>query len=424
MENDIELGTEPTSPEAVPQDEGKFIEKLTEEPDLAKRYGMFVNNPYKSDVQFVFETEKVILFGHKLVILSGSPVFNAMFNGDKWMEQDIVKIIDIRSAVFTEILNYIYSHNCNLRESNAVEIMSGAHKYQIVNLENFVCDFLISRLTIENVCTLYEASFLFENKLSAKCADMIKRQAELIFSTQAFLDLNVVTLKNILSFEQFFCEEYKLVIDMVKWAEFKFQGDDKCNSENIRERLKGAEKLIRFPTMSVDDFAKCSSELNSIFSNEEIGALFLSITQPATKNDALPYCNINRTSKIPEESFLWALNREGMLLGLGYDQETIGMRANYKVKLNALKLKNIGRKMKNVIVLRNDIMLCNINTIATKIVVNKIIDANVWHTIKIIYSARPNPSEIVLMFNKVVIFDDSDLKFNWKSSFTSTQCNN
>lgn len=406
------------------QDESAFIDEITKETDLTKRYGMLVNHPFKSDIQFVFEAEKVTLFAHKFVMITGSPVFYAMLNGDKWIEKETVKIVDISSTAFTEMLNYIYTHQLrNLTESNASEIMQCAHKYQLVALEEIVCDFLITELTVENVCKLYEDSFLLDNKLSAKCEDMIQRKTTSILRTDAFRSLDIATLKKILSFDQFAADEYRLFLGMLEWVECACRTAEISNNnvKNKRELLKDAETLIRFPAMTMENFLKCSKKLSSIYSTTEIGEIFLSIAEPTyyAERDALPYCSANRTTLAPEK-FTWQLDRTGLTQN-NYRQEIIRFKPNYTVKFISMDVKSTGYN-RTISVNCEGMALKSYSCLNTATFdVDIILYVNTWYEINVVYQNYPisnGNGGTISILDKIAVIDG--FKFDWQTTVQSS----
>ncbi|KAF4517102.1 hypothetical protein B566_EDAN007025 [Ephemera danica] len=72
----------------------------------------------------------------------GSPVFDAMFNGDL-EEKGEVKVEDIESQNFRKILEYIYSDNTELENvETALSVCYAANKYMINTLTLKCIDFI------------------------------------------------------------------------------------------------------------------------------------------------------------------------------------------------------------------------------------------------------------------------------------------
>lgn len=277
----------------------KFFRQTAQEQDIANRYSMLLNQPYKSDVRFIFEMENNIsLSAHKLILITGSPKFYAMFSDDKCNQTAYVKISNISSSTFQEMLNFVYGGctNCKVTEWNAIAIMNAAHEYEIVNLENMICEYLIPKITVQNVCKLYEQSYFFKNQFALDCEKKLKQETSSILLTDAFLSTSVDTLKRILAFDEMAATECELFDAMLKWADLACQNSEvPSTAENKRNILKGAEKLIRFPRMDIDLFINCSEKVCSFFEDNEIGEIFVAITNPThCRNTTLPYSTRQR----------------------------------------------------------------------------------------------------------------------------------
>ena len=62
------------------------------------------NNPKMSDVRFLVDGQTV--YGHKLVLGMGSPVFEKMFFGDLKEHRDVIEIKDLTSSGFMNALRW------------------------------------------------------------------------------------------------------------------------------------------------------------------------------------------------------------------------------------------------------------------------------------------------------------------------------
>ena len=60
------------------------------------------NNPELSDVQFLVDGQTV--YGHKLILAMGSPVFKSMFFGELKETREVIEIEDLTSAGFMNAL--------------------------------------------------------------------------------------------------------------------------------------------------------------------------------------------------------------------------------------------------------------------------------------------------------------------------------
>lgn len=237
------------------QSEMDFIRRVIKGKNFSKRMLMMVNQRYKSDVRFIFETESIAMHAHKNILTAGSPVFDAMFTGDHWAEKDTVNIVDIPSDAFKALLEYVYAKELgpSFHESYALDILYAAHKYEILTLEKIICDFLVQQLDIENVCQFYEASQFYDNRLTVESANFLKLMTWQTLKTDGFLSLQIETIKRILDFDELNAKKKELFSGLVSWS------GRACHSagllptlENRRLLLKGAQQHVRFRAITAD----------------------------------------------------------------------------------------------------------------------------------------------------------------------------
>ena len=60
------------------------------------------NNPKRSDVRFLVDGQTI--YGHKVILGMGSPVFDRMFFGDMKEQREVIEIEDMTSVGFTNAL--------------------------------------------------------------------------------------------------------------------------------------------------------------------------------------------------------------------------------------------------------------------------------------------------------------------------------
>lgn len=267
--------TAETAPTAASDpDELSLRNRLYKAKDLSVRFGLLFNNPYTSDVTFVFETENVEVYGHQIILITGGPVFCTMFDNHQPSKHSTlrIKLNDITSTIFKEVIHYVYTNKFhNLTESNAIEILCGARNYGVAYLERALCDILLAKVTIENVCKYYDASFWLSNEFTEKCEEIIQQHTTDVLTTNGFVSLSALTMKQILSFDRLAAEEDELFAAMMRWATGACQAAElSVSAANKRAVLKGAEKRIRFPTMTLEVFRQCVASEAGFFTKNEI----------------------------------------------------------------------------------------------------------------------------------------------------------
>lgn len=275
-------------PFSVPKNPIDTADLMPKQTNLSSRYELLINNPYQSDVKFIFDDgQNFELYAHKLIAGAGSTVFCTMFDEENWTKNNTdgkILISDINSDIFKELIYFIYTHKTlNLNETNAFDILSAAIKYKVFGLEAQVINYLSAKMTVENVCEYYRKSFIFDNILTKRAKKMIQQQTKEVFQTESFKVITLDTLKEILNFSPLSISEDEVFRFMLIWGLNACKRNEIPTSiENIRNILDGAEKLIRFPTMDIEAFIICTKMLKrQFFTNEEMGEIFYCIT---TKN--------------------------------------------------------------------------------------------------------------------------------------------
>lgn len=411
--------------------------RMASEKDFSTKINMLKNNPYKADITFFFKAENVTMFGHKFLLAISSPVFNAMFQSN-WTENQIVTFTDdVPSYAFTEVLNYIYGHVCNLSnltEDNAFEIMYIAHKYEISTLEEMMCDFLLSIITNKNVCRFFEHSELFGNKLAEQCRELMKRYTLSIMASDTFLSVSIGTLRTILSFDAVGAEEHELFDGMMRWAESAcLRAAIPSTRVNMRKVLKGVDSLIRYRTWNLNDFAKCSEKLATLVTAGEHFDIYYAIAYQPNGNNNLSVGSesfIKRSLNWPLK-FTWTLDREILELALNtkFHSETISITPNRDVQLEKIYLDDSVCRWKTISVCRcktrcNSPMFSDGPILDTIIQPQTILLAGIQYYINVYYTnhdnIRPNLRPKVLRPHRPKTIQPNGIKLYWQITQLTT----
>ncbi|CAJ0956831.1 unnamed protein product, partial [Mesorhabditis belari] len=228
--------------------------QLDEPPDKkklsAERLLKFILfNEDRADVHFLFpnETESVIrLPGHKLILATRSDVFGAQFSG-RFTDEDECLICDVSSESFREFLRYLYT--------DAIEM---------TKLGMFV-----------------ELLYLSENVFK-----LIDKRIDHVLDSQLFLQLPKEVVKEILQRDSLKCNEITIYSGMIKWAEAECKRNDwPVDGEDLRRALDELLHLIRFPTMSGEEFNN-GPVAQGLFEGKEAYDLLLCINSLQTKKDS------------------------------------------------------------------------------------------------------------------------------------------
>lgn len=259
-----------------------------------------LNSEFNSDIQFHFKNTNVTLYGHKFIIGLRSSVFNTMFYGRLSMangNQNVCEIEDISPSSFYEMLKFIYTDEVNLSEKNFAEIMYAAHKYSISYLETLCCNYVKQKLNSDNCCSYLQQCFLYNNDLSKKCLEIIDKDIRLIIEKNTWKDLNADQMMAILRRDSLEISEYLLFDGLMAWVKHSCEKDGiDIKKLNVREKFTMFE-LVRFPIMSLGEFAMFHRSNTSFLKSEEIAAIFQYINA-GIKPSSLRHSTVKRKSKV------------------------------------------------------------------------------------------------------------------------------
>lgn len=195
---------------------------------------------------------------HKFVLSMSSAVFDAMFNGQMAVRDGtVVEIPDVEPVAFAALLKFIYTDEIVVESDSVMSILYAAKKYAIPALEHECVEFLKDNIHSENVFMLLSQARLFDEPALAKmCLDAIDKSTSEAFSSDGFVDIDLDTLCVVLSRDSLGIRESALFCAVTKWAEHAcVKQEMEITADNQRAVLEKAIRLIRYPLMTVEEFA-------------------------------------------------------------------------------------------------------------------------------------------------------------------------
>ncbi|KAH9630804.1 hypothetical protein HF086_001032 [Spodoptera exigua] len=174
---------------------------------------------------------------------------------------------------------YIYCDEIQLEADTVLSTLYVAKKYIVPHLAKACVNYLETSLTAKNACLLLSQSRLFEEpELMQRCWEVIDAQAEMALTSDGFVDIDVSTLESVLARETLNCKEINLFEAALAWAHAEcMRRDIDPTPTNKRVMLGGAIYLIRFPTMSLEEFANSAAQIGILTPQETID-IFLHFT--------------------------------------------------------------------------------------------------------------------------------------------------
>lgn len=230
---------------------------------VKERISHLHNNDLMSDVTFIVRNEnsnsRCRVAAHKFVLASSSSVFFAMFHGPIAESRSEIEIADCENKeCLLEFLKFIYADEIDLNWDNSFNILYLSKKYMIPALSIHCCEFLSRTLTKETVLAVLQQSVkLDELELTTRCLDFLHPVISQVVQMEAFLYLDLNTLKMVLQEDRLQIPEISLFLAVERWCKSKAARRKMPDcTESWRKVLSDAIHLIRFPCMTSHDFAK------------------------------------------------------------------------------------------------------------------------------------------------------------------------
>uniref|UniRef100_H3BDW6 BTB domain containing 1 n=1 Tax=Latimeria chalumnae TaxID=7897 RepID=H3BDW6_LATCH len=226
---------------------------------VKERFAFLFNNELLSDVRFVVGKGRQAqrIPAHKFVLAAGSAVFDAMFNGGM-AEKDCTSWINRGGVLQLDLsFRFLYSDEVQIGPETVMTTLYTAKKYAVPALEAHCVEFLTKHLRADNAFMLLTQARLFdEPQLASLCLDTIDKSTMDAISAEGFTDIDLDTLCAVLERDTLGIRESRLFAAVVRWAEAECQRQQlPVTAENKQKVLGKALSLIRFPLMTIEEFA-------------------------------------------------------------------------------------------------------------------------------------------------------------------------
>ncbi|XP_029469797.1 BTB/POZ domain-containing protein 2 isoform X2 [Rhinatrema bivittatum] len=305
---------------------------------VKERFTFLFNNEVLSDVHFLVGKGMVSqrIPAHRFVLAVGSAVFDAMFNGGMATTSTEIDLPDVEPAAFLALLKFLYSDEVQIGPETVMTTLYTAKKYAVPALEAHCVEFLKKNLRADNAFMLLTQARLFdEPQLASLCLENIDKNTADAITAEGFTDIDLDTLVAVLERDTLGIREIRLFSAMVRWSEAECQRQQhQVTPENKRKVLGKALSLIRFPLMTIEEFAAGPAQ-SGILTDREVVSLFLHFTvnpKPRVEFIDRPRCclrgkecSINRFQQVESrwgysgtsDRIRFSVNRRIFVVGFG-----------------------------------------------------------------------------------------------------------
>ncbi|XP_071033404.1 speckle-type POZ protein B-like [Parasteatoda tepidariorum] len=133
-------------------------------PNLQKDMRALLLDEKHADVKL--RTNNHVISAHRTLLIARSPVFSAMFDQEMIEEKkDIIDMPDVDPEILKIFLEFLYTGTIEEFEYDKVlKLLIVADKYQVSSLCDLCSLFLVSQLTVENVCEVMRLADMINNE--------------------------------------------------------------------------------------------------------------------------------------------------------------------------------------------------------------------------------------------------------------------
>ncbi|KAG4078576.1 hypothetical protein HA402_002690 [Bradysia odoriphaga] len=251
---------------------------------IGARMKWLVNNQRFADATFVVGEGKKLVYAHKNILATGSPVFERMFfsNHDLQMSgREPIEIPDLTAAGFINMLKYIYTNRLKgLDLSELFDTFMAGNKYQVYKMNDKLFSFVNDVLNSSNCCIIYDQ--LMKLPAESVCVpvdhvkELIRYNSASALKNEQFMNVSLETVLDILNMDTLTVDEIDVLASCADWvaAEIKRQNLEP-NAANMQETFKPIKNFIRFSMITIDQlknfkpimYLLSSDELNSLFAH-------------------------------------------------------------------------------------------------------------------------------------------------------------
>lgn len=277
--------------------------------NIKQRFEFLAENPIMSDFKFIIGPEKIEVPAHKYIFAATSFEFFNLFFLSAPTDNDI-NLEEISYESFKEFIRYVYSDDIKIVSENFFDILTLSLRFDMEHLKN-LCLKELPTIIEDNSNVKFNKFFMeyFEvwnmEKVSDVFLKIIGRRPLDFINEENVEKLKLEHISVILKSEETETQEIDYFKLAMMWAERQWTLM-KIVPTPAKNRLV-LENLffqIRFLTMTLDEFQKCSADQNGLFTNEEMFQiiLFLNSNGGSGSSTNLEFCLNRRVLRLKQRT--------------------------------------------------------------------------------------------------------------------------
>lgn len=130
---------------------------------------------------------------HKIVLISCSPYFKAMFSNEKLIEHDKkeIELFEVDADATYTILDYLYSGCLRLSKNNIITVLRDADFFILDDVKTLCCRYLCDTINVQTCIRNYNLGLQYNfDQLVDRAKQYILRRLVDVYKTPSFLEIS------------------------------------------------------------------------------------------------------------------------------------------------------------------------------------------------------------------------------------------
>ncbi|XP_029341304.1 kelch-like protein 2 [Acyrthosiphon pisum] len=229
-----------------------------------RQHGLFSDIKLETD-------DGTIIFGHKVILASASPYFQAMFTNFGEKNKDHVVIRQLDSIILQLLVDFIYSGTILITKKNVQDLLAASNLLQLNDLKETCCEFFQKQLHPTNCLGIKAFADVHScTKLLSSSELYIKQYFLKVVESEEFLSLSSEELVKLISCDELKVSSEEEVFESVlRWVKNELDSR-KCFLPQLMEHVRLAftsenyiiQKVLKEPILN--NCLKCKEYINEV----------------------------------------------------------------------------------------------------------------------------------------------------------------
>nr|VZI47831.1 unnamed protein product [Spirometra erinaceieuropaei] len=251
-----------------------------------------------------------ILNAHRIILAARIPSLRAALSGALGKDNSVLKWPTVPLNLANSLLQYVYTGQLEVTQTNAMGIVMFAKMMRLSNLENWGVQFMTNRVNLENLATTWDfARSSNMGSLMETCINLMQAQFMSFVSSDLFVRLPADTVLTLMQNDNLSVDSEEDVFEAI--SSWVGAGDKECDNERLRLHAPEMLKEVRWCQTTVE-FRNRLVDSHPMFQEGNSCVRFMALVEQwmtyADKNK--PPCPFNRRRRPPQTIFVFGKDKD------------------------------------------------------------------------------------------------------------------